>query len=84
MMKINILNYSEDFKPKSDILQTPFETYSIKIIFNGKEKSIYWEDENVSETKEAILLRELFRKIKEIVINKDEYKKLPEAKGGYC
>lgn len=83
MRKINILNYSEDFKPESDILQTPFITYSIKIVFDGKEKSIYWEDENVSETKEAIQLRELFKRIQEIIINKEEYQKLPPAEGGY-
>jgi len=84
MKKIKILNYSENFKPEHEIIQTPFITYSMKIIFDGKEKCIYWEDENISETKEAIQLRELFKNIQEIIINKDEYKKLPEATGGYC
>ena len=61
-------------------MQTPFQTYSIKIVIDGKEKNIYWKDENVSKTKEAIRLRELFKKIEEIIINKEEYKKLPASK----
>jgi predicted RNA-binding protein with EMAP domain len=39
--------------------------------------------DNVSESKEAIQLRGLFKKIQEIIESKEEYKKLPEAKGGY-
>ena len=83
MKKINILNYPENFNPKSNIMQTPFQTYSIKIVINGKEKNIYWKDENVSGTKEAMRLRELFKKIEDIIINKEEYKKLLPANGGY-
>jgi len=83
MMKINILNYPENFNPESDVIQTPFLTYYIKIVIDDKEKNIYWKDENVSETKEAIELRMLFNKIEEIIINKEEYKKLPPTKGGY-
>lgn len=83
MKKINILNYPENFNPKSSMIQTPFQTYSIKIVIDGKEKNIYWKDENVSKTKEAIKLRELFKKIEAIIINKEEYKKLPPANGGY-
>jgi hypothetical protein len=83
MKKINILNYPENFNPKSNMHRTPFETYSIKIVIDGKEKNIYWKDENISETKEAIQLRKLFKQIEEIIINKEEYKKLPAANGGY-
>ena len=83
MKKINILNYPEDYNPKSNMMRTPFETYSLKIIFDGSEKNISWKDENVSKTKEAVQLRELFLKIQGIIIGKDEYKKLPPANGGY-
>ncbi len=83
MKKINILDYPDRFNPKSNTTQTPFDTYSIKIIIDGKEKSIYWKDENVSETKEAIQLRKLFKKIQEIIVNKEEFKKLPEPKNQY-
>lgn len=83
MQKINILNYPENFNPKSNVRQTPFQTYSIKIIADGEEKSIYWEDESVSEIKEAVQLRELFNEIQEVIINKEGYKTLPVPKGGY-
>lgn len=83
MMRINILDYPENFKPKNNGFQTPFSTYHIKIIIDGKEKNISWEDENISQSKEAVQLRELFKKIQEIIVNKEEFKKLPEAKGGY-
>jgi hypothetical protein len=83
MRKINILNYPENFNPKGNLGQKPFQTYSIKIVANGKEKYIYWKDENISQTKNANQLRELFKKIQERIIKKEEYKKLPPAKGGY-
>jgi hypothetical protein len=81
--KINILDYPDSFKPKNNVKQNPYYTYNFKIIANGIEKNISWVDENVSESKEAVQLRELFKKIQEITENKEEYKKLPEAKGGY-
>lgn len=83
MKKINILNYPENFTPKNNESPKPFETYSLKIIINGKEKNIYWK-QGVSETKEALQLNELINKIKKIIFNKEEYKKLPPAKGAYC
>ena len=83
MRKINILAYFESFNPKSNQRQTPFQTYSIKIVIDGKEKNIDWKDENVSKSKDSIKLRALFEKIKAIIIQKEDYKKLPPAKGGY-
>lgn len=83
MKSIEILNYPESFNPKSNVIRTPFQTYSIKIVIDGKEKNIYWKDENISKTKEATQLRDLFKKIEEIIINKEEYKSLPAANGGY-
>lgn len=83
MKKINILSYPDDFMPKGEVEVKPFFTYSIKIVMNGKEKNIKWEDKKLSETKEAAQLRELFNKIYEIIEMKEEYKKLPKPKGGY-
>jgi hypothetical protein len=83
MKKINILTYPDNFSPKTNMMQTPFYTYSIKIIADGREKNIFWEDQYAAKTKDAVQLRKLFNKIIEILINKDEFKKLPGAKGGY-
>ena len=84
MKKINILDYPDKFTPKGNLNKTPFFTYSIKIILNGKEKTIYWENQNGSETKEAKQLKEIFNKIHEIIIKKEEFKKLPKPQGGYA
>jgi hypothetical protein len=81
--KINILDYPDSFKPKNNLFQSPYYTYNFKVIADGIEKNISWADENASESREAIQLRELFKKIQEIIESKEEYKKLPEAKGGY-
>lgn len=83
MKKISILDYPENFNQRSNTQQTPFITYSIKIIIDGREKNIYWKDETISNEKEDIKLRQLFEKIQEIITNKEEYKKLPEPKSGY-
>jgi hypothetical protein len=83
MKKLDILSYPDVFNPKSNTMQTPFSTYSMKIIVDGKKKDIYWKDENVSESKVAVRLRDLINRIHEIVIGKEEYKKLPQPKGGY-
>jgi hypothetical protein len=83
MRKINILNYPDNLNPKNNVKQTPYHTYNFKIIVNGIEKNIFWADENVSQSKQAVRLRELFKKIQEIIESKEEYKKLSKAKGGY-
>lgn len=79
MQKINILNYPDTFIPKSSISQKPYQTYMIKIIYDGKGKSISWQDESVSKTAESVQLRELFKNIEDIIASKEEYKKMPEA-----
>jgi hypothetical protein len=83
MKKINILSYPVNFNPKSNTSQTPFDTYYIIITADGKEKEILWRDENVSMEKEAVQLRELFRKLKKIITDKEEFKKLPKPTSGY-
>ena len=82
MRKINILSYPENYDLDSSVSQKPFEEYSIKISFDGKEKIINWK-QTVTKTKEAVQLRELVSKIKKIIVDKEEFKKLPEPKGGY-
>jgi hypothetical protein len=83
MKKINILDYPDNFNPKSNTIQIPFDTYSIKINIEGKEKNIYWIDKSVSETEEAVQLRKLFKNIQEIIVTKEEFKKLPNPKSHY-
>lgn len=83
MKDINILSYPEKFYPEGDVVHTPFETYSIKVVYSGMEKNIHWDDKNSSDSKEAVQLRNIFKRIHQIVSEKEEYKKLPKPKGGY-
>ncbi|WP_029160011.1 hypothetical protein [Clostridium scatologenes] len=83
MKKINILSYPENFEPQGNVLQKPFKTYTIKAIYDGKEKNIFWKDENMSKDKNAVQLRDLFKKIQETIESKEDYKKLPIPQSGY-
>lgn len=87
MRRINILGYTKNFKSKNNTgwstSVTPFETYSIRIIANGREKNITWENENISNAEEAVQLRMLFKMIEEIINNKEEFKKLPVPQSHY-
>ena len=83
LRKINILGYPENFKPKGFTESTPYITYNFSITANGIEKKITWLDKDFSHTKEAVQLRELFYKIKDMIESTEEYKKLPTAKPGY-
>lgn len=91
MQEIDILNYPSKFAPPyADNLEPgmkrivmPHETYSLNVTFDGSTRDIYWDDTNMSEAAKAKALRELFDYINEIIMNKDEYKKLPAFVGGY-
>ena len=83
MKKINILSYPNNFTPKGTEECTPVFTFAIKIVVNGVEKTIHWENIRGSDTKTAIQLKAFFNKIFEMIINKEEFKKLPPAKGTY-
>lgn len=83
IQNINILNYPDNFEVESDTLKEPYYTYKFKIIANGIEKNIHWEDKGESTSEKAIQLRELFNKIQKIIESKEDYKKLPDVSGGY-
>lgn len=84
MMKdIDILSYPETYTVNSDVHMTPYQSYSITITYDGKTKSIHWDDESGSDETKALKLRELFARIHEIVSETAQYKQLPEAQGGY-
>jgi len=57
--------------------QTPHLSYSIKIIVNGIEKNIYWEDSSLTKSKKAIKLKGVFNRMVEIITAKKEYKDFP-------
>ena len=91
MQRINIVNYPKDFappykdnpEPGITTRVTPYSTYYFKVQVGSKIKEINWIDNNMSQASTAKQLHGLIRTIMEIVEAKEEYKKLPEPKGGY-
>ncbi len=83
MRDIAILDYPEIYDPETDVEVSPYVTYNIEITLDGQTKSIHWDDKGLVTIAKATALRNLFERIHEIVIAKDEYKQLPPIQGGY-
>lgn len=92
MVKIDIFGYPERFTPRqkgtSQVYVTPHSTYYLKLQVGGKVKEIFWEDTTgrqnlAAQPVEAVQLRNLIEKIIRMVEEKEDFKKLPEAEGGY-
>lgn len=91
MQRIDIINYPLNYtppyvdNPKSGLIAdvTSYSTYYFKVQFGNEIKEINWVDRNKSQASDARQLHTLIRKVMEIVETKEEYKKLPKAKGGY-
>ncbi len=72
-----------NFAPKSNRGQHPSEMFYFRIRADRRIKEIYWDDYTISHSREAMELRALIYKIRDIVKSKETYKKLPPATGGY-
>ena len=87
MREINILNYPEKFEPDPSRYVTPNITYYLIINMDGKTKKIQWEDYNCYgewlQPVKATQLRNVFKNVIMTIEQKEEYKKLPQAVGGY-
>lgn len=83
MREINIME-EKKLKPwKKNCSQIPYEEDKWTIQMNGKTIIHEWSGEHCEKTKDAEQLLELRNFVFGIVKNKDEYKQLPEATGGY-
>lgn len=83
MKEIDIFSYPQTFDPVSNMQVTPYQSYYFKVIANNITKEIEWDDKHASGDDRAIKLRELIDIIKVMIYDKDEYKKLPQPRGGY-
>lgn len=89
MLEIKFFHYPEEFSiyvppgmPKGII--TPSSSYYFKVIYDSKLKELWWEDQLVyPEDIQADKLRKLISLIEGIIKSKEEYKNLPEPRGGY-
>jgi hypothetical protein len=82
MREINILKDSK-LVSESNCRRTPYSKDQWKIKMNGKITSFKWSNENCVITEVAKNLEDLREFVLNIVKNKTEYKRLPEAAGGY-
>ena len=85
MAEIKIEDYPRDFRPPytGEGYGSGYSTYRLRLRADGRELAISWEDMNSSTAPEATALRQLFRDIRLMIEAREEYKKLPPAKGGY-
>jgi hypothetical protein len=76
--------YQDNPEPNKQIFVTPNTEYILEIFYSGTIFKIHWNDSNYSQAKKAIDLRDCFEKIIRIIEQTEEFKKLPEPKGGYA
>ena len=61
----------------------PHDTYIFRIATSRGTKVVEWEDGLFNDDQRAAMLRDLAGLIKEIIMAKPEYKRLPSPEGGY-
>lgn len=86
---VGIADYPALFDPKpadpnTEVLQTPFSTYSLRLRVGGVDIVVGWADEHVSQDPQAVALRKLCQDIAKAMEAKPEVKALPQANGGYA
>ncbi|MEK4485418.1 hypothetical protein MHH81_07395 [Psychrobacillus sp. FSL H8-0484] len=82
MKEINITG-KKNTNPQTNCLRIPFSEDEWEITINGGVITHTVSEQYCSETSDDKQLIELRNYVFSLVKNKDEYKKLPEAEGGY-
>lgn len=89
MIKIDFFNYPDNFisvAPPGEygLSTSPSSSYYFKVVYDSKTKELTWKDESYyPKDEKRMKLLELTTFIQEIIESKEEYKKLPEIRGGY-
>ncbi len=88
MIEIDFFNYPDKFSisvPPEELvgMVTPYQSYYFWVEYDSKIKELSWGDNITNEDEKAEKLRELIKLIIDIIESKEEYKKLPEPRGGY-
>ncbi|NIK78103.1 hypothetical protein FHS15_003241 [Paenibacillus castaneae] len=83
MREINIMGTKVLAPSTSNCGVIPYNEDSWEIRLNGETKSFTWSEKHCELTNDAKQLLELRTYIQHLVEDKEEYKKLPEAEGGY-
>jgi hypothetical protein len=83
MKEVNVLESKKLEPKKKRCMQTPYGEDNWKIKLNGETITFNLSEEYCNPTKDAKQLIELRNYIFGMVMNKEEYKQLPESRGGY-
>lgn len=83
MRDINIMAIQNLSPAVSGCERVPFSEDMWEISINGETNTFTWTDKHCNLTEEAEQVLELRKFIQDIVEEKPEYIKLPEAEGGY-
>lgn len=83
MNRIGFFKLPGVFTPKGNGGVDPYNSYYFKVRYNGQIIEVMWADENQSVDYKALELRNLIKKIINIVQKRPEFEELPEPKGGY-
>ncbi|OAB45578.1 hypothetical protein PBAT_11695 [Paenibacillus antarcticus] len=83
MREINIMGTKDLVPTNQNCGKKPFSKDRWKISVNGVTKELTWSEEYCDVTSDAQELLELRTFIQDIVADKDAYKELPQAEGGY-
>lgn len=89
MVAVGIADYPALFDPRAadpntEVWQTPFSTYSLRVRVGGVDILVGWADEHVSQDPRAVALRNLCQDIAKAMEAKPEVEALPPANGGYA
>lgn len=83
MREINIMDMKGLAPNELNCSQVPYNEDTWEISVDGKSNTLTWSDKHCDISKDAKELLELRLFVQHIVEEKDTYKQLPKAKGGY-
>jgi hypothetical protein len=81
--QIHIETYPELYGPVTNVFQTPYTTYYLRLRAAGREQIVRWADAHQSQEPEAVKLRQLLEDVQNAIQAKPAVKALPPAHGGY-
>lgn len=83
MREINVMGTQDLIPSQQNCTKTPFNVDEWRITVDGNLKIINWSDKHCETTSDAIQLLALREYIMQIVEQKEAYRSLPVAEGGY-
>jgi hypothetical protein len=83
MKDIGWFDYPTYFRPPGIGFLTPAPGYYFRVKYGSSYKQLFWQDNNLASSQQAVDLRDLIRVMTTIIESKQEYKDLPAPKWLY-